>query len=134
MERITACWPDVDRQLDYVTEWSHQPARCRLRAWHDAEVAVVTELADNPGMSITNAIEAVADAVSDALDVDVSDAGYLLVEHYEAGRWRAPTFDAVRFLSGDGRRHRVPQWAPVLDALPLVREVLMHPSSRCSTP
>ena len=62
----------------------------------DASVVVVSELANNPGTSVTNAIEQIAAAVMNAQDFGRVP---VFVEHYppEATGGREETFDLVVF-------------------------------------
>ncbi len=71
-------------------------------ALKDRRVAVfATERADNPGMSITNAIELLAAAVCKLLHISPSDL--VLIEHYDPRSYhdmeRAETFDLITFES-----------------------------------
>lgn len=129
MQSTVVCWPNLDRRVSYTPSWGREGC-CRLRVWHEQEIAVVTELDDNPGPSVTNAIETIADVVQQILDRPIgTDDGYLLVEHYEAGgrSWRDPTFDVVRFLVTEPW-HSSPIWKPMGSALPELRAALQHPS------
>ncbi len=78
---------------------------CRVRLYQpedagealgDASVVVVSELANNPGTSVTNAIEQIAAEVMDAQDFGRVPT---FVEHYppEATGGREKTFDLVVF-------------------------------------
>jgi len=96
----------MSSQLEKFTRLTYQPrsnsiqARCNLR-WNGV-VAIVTELSDNPGMSITNAIEDVALAVCERTGIPFKDL--VLIEHYPkrgVGEINKETFDLVTF-DGDG--------------------------------
>lgn len=96
--------PDIDQHLDYAGFNEHrQRGVCRVRVWLDRRVAVVTEIDENTGPSVTNCIEHVADAVGELLCNAGIDNwryfGWQLVEHYEANRIRPATFDVVEFGS-----------------------------------
>lgn len=68
----------------------------------DAPVAIVSELADNPGTSVTNAIEQLAAEIMDAHDLLRVP---VFVEHYppEATGGREETFDLVVFAHHEVR-------------------------------
>lgn len=82
---LGALYSEVDR-WQYPSRCGRGWGVCRLRIWRspdgvDAQafVAVVTELPDNPGPSITNSAESIILRLQDTLP------GYLLVfEHYPA--------------------------------------------------
>lgn len=65
--------------------------RCRLRIYRceGVDVVILTELADNPGMSVTNAIEELAASVSATYALDETA---IFIEHYE---YMPPTYDLV---------------------------------------
>jgi hypothetical protein len=61
----------LDQLLDYPGNAFAPLSRCQLRVWTapgQRPVACMTELADNPGMSVTNAIEKVAAAAKQLID------------------------------------------------------------------
>lgn len=108
--------------LEYDGFWHGRPGRCRLTYWpptvvmaNDATVgypglAVVTELDDNPGPSVTNAIENVAAAVERVVGEPVASENWILVEHYPRRKTSRETFDQVRLTrSSDGKYHD-PDW------------------------
>jgi len=73
-------------------------------------LVIVEEVVGNPGMSVTNAIEAIAAQLSQALDIPPGKM--VIVEHYER-RWEEPGtdhWDLVTFNQGGA-----PTWTP-LDA------------------
>lgn len=84
--------------------------RCRLRLFQPATapvpVVVVSELADNPGMSITNSAEYIWRALARRLD----SLDFVMVEHYGAesyvGGRESETFDIVSVVDGE------PDWTP----------------------
>lgn len=83
------------------------PLRCRLRLFAEPgslPVAVVTELAENPGASITNAAESIWRALARRLDT----SNFALVEHYGPESYadgpEGETFDLVTVREG------VPNW------------------------
>jgi len=84
---------------------------CRVRlympdeegeALGDAPVAIVSELADNPGTSVTNAIEQLT---AEVMDVHGLGRVPVFVEHYppEATGGREETFDLVVFAHHEVR-------------------------------
>lgn len=93
---------------------------CRLRLWRvvddsygngKAYVAVVTELDDNPGASVTNSAEsiyaALCEALADEYGVDERTT-VRLIEHYPRGSVaRTDTYDEVTFHLPSGTR---PSW------------------------
>ncbi len=104
---------------------------CRVRlyvpdeedeAFGDAPVAIISELANNPGTSVTNAIEQIAAEVMDTLTPTRIP---IFVEHYppEATGGSEETFDLVVFAHAeikevmrDGIRRKVlgpPTWKPL---------------------
>lgn len=117
----TAVRPSLDRTLDYTARWLRVHGRCRLRLFEVERLAVVTEMADNPGPSVTNAIECVAGAIEALLPgVRFADhraeplpASWQLIEHYE--RSCAPhTLDVVRFRGRDAEGQLVgPSWMAI---------------------
>ncbi len=84
--------------------------RCRIRIYlpdeeRDAVVVICTELANNPGMSVTHAVRRVA--------AEVIEAHRLLtplvwIEHYEGETRGVETFDLVLFDSYEVREVRAP--------------------------
>lgn len=93
----------VPRPHAYV---GREPTRCRLRVYRGrdgAQVALVTELARNQGLSVTNAAEHIWAAVARQLDTD----RFAMVEHYDGGSYRQPlheeTFDLVWVENGRPR-------------------------------
>jgi hypothetical protein len=88
--------------------------RCRLRLYESpgrAPVAVVTELAGNPGLSVTTAAECIWRALARRLDT----TRFTLIEHYGPESypypwWKEPsTYDLVT-VGGDG-----PTWKRLSD-------------------
>lgn len=100
----TATRPDLDRRITYMTGWNRAEGIARLRVWHAEQLAVVTELDDNTGPSVTNAIEAVGVAVEALLGVRFAEHPTLMVpvhwqlaEHYVRSAMGRTTIDLVRF-------------------------------------
>lgn len=113
----TVVMPDLDRRLEYwpAANGGRNKSACRLRVWHERHVAMVTELDDNPGMSVTNAAEDVWTAVSRLLDCELLHPAWTMVEHYAATPrgWLPARFDVVLFEGRDGeRRLSSPSWRP----------------------
>ena len=110
---------DVDEviEVDPGVRWrnGHPFTRCRYRQFDVLEpqghpsVVVVTELADNPGLSITNAAEFVWRAIARRLD----STTFIMVEHYGRESYRygreTETFDVVT-LAANGE----PEWHPLV--------------------
>ena len=71
--------------------YGRQIASCQLDAYFGLDlhkVFIVTEMSDNPGCSITNGIEMVADAIEEKFGLGhvfgpTSDRTSILVEHYD---------------------------------------------------
>lgn len=115
MEVATPPVPDLDRRIRYTPRWQRREGVARLRVFHGEQVAVVTELDDNPGMSVTNAAEAVAQVVEDLLGVRFAPhptlmvpVTWTLVEHYPRSQAR---LSVVTFAGRDGEgRLEGPTW------------------------
>lgn len=97
---------------------STDSAVCHLRILQDKTTSIViaTELATNPGMSITNAAEVLASKIIQQFRLDAKTTRF--IEHYgqesydsEEGRKRADTFDEVTF-SWKGTVATQPKWKP----------------------
>lgn len=74
----------IDTLLDYRGYYGC-PSRCGVQVWEPTQpgepyVAIYTELADNPGTSVTNAAETVATAIWHLLERP--DAEIVFIEHY----------------------------------------------------
>ena len=119
--------------MHLATDYIHKTPRgghCRVRIYlseeeRDAPLAICTELAANPGQSVTNAAERIA---SEVLSFHRLPTPVIWVEHYEKGtrgtQEDPQTFDLVTFsgyeVEGPGRytdegRRRVsgPTWKPL---------------------
>jgi hypothetical protein len=95
---------------DYIAPTPHG-GRCRVRVYEPVEadresgsfVVILTELPDNPGMSVTNAAEEIAAAVVTANALPSSRT--VFIEHYETGARGTPsdphTFDLITFSHDD---------------------------------
>lgn len=92
------------------TDYNRKQCVCDLDIYNGSLV-VVTERADNPGMSITNAAEIVAtEIVSAARDLGVDATKWLYVEHYPVSEYHDDdTYDIVEFTWINGRASR-PTW------------------------
>src|SRR5690348_15423639 len=69
------------------------PGRCRIRVYGrqgSLPLVIATELADNPGPSITNAVEALAEQVWRTL-LPHAREGFLWVEHYSDASYVRPS-------------------------------------------
>lgn len=81
-------------------------------------IAIVTEVDNNPGASITNAAENVATEIVKKFDLDPKHLIY--IEHYRHGRWGGceyghglrSSWDHVTFDWNNGRASH-PQWKPL---------------------
>ncbi len=93
---------------DYIHPTPHR-GRCRVRIFKpddpelDSYVVILTELDDNPGMSVTNAAEEIAAAVVLANALPTSRTVW--IEHYEDGARGTSqdrnTFDLLTFSADD---------------------------------
>lgn len=103
--------------LTYRVRSNNFPAKCGIEVYRgrDSALVIVTELPDNPGMSICNAFEELILQVSSAYELDPSRL--LWIEHWEAWKssegapydreeeeWSRVTFD------WDGERASNPRW------------------------
>ncbi len=99
---------NVDAIFPYKPSHSGIHAKCRVRIY-PPPVVVVTELPDNPGMSVTNYAEELATLILQEHGLDALRTVW--IEHYPA--WaeedRPETFDLVRF-TWDGERYTRPEW------------------------
>ncbi len=92
---------------------------CRLRVYESwaGMVLLASELADNPGPSITNSAEALATALAERYGIDAGRA--VFIEHYDQASYRGlrrePTFDAVSFTWAGGRA-LMPRWSRLSEA------------------
>jgi hypothetical protein len=86
----------------------------------DMAIVVLTELPDNPGMSITNAFEHISTSVKDILLPGIAASQIIWVERYvkgtagfdEHGPVDGETFDLVRLEAGPHGYGR-PSWSPL---------------------
>lgn len=95
--------PLLDEVIDVAAAAHGLATRCRLRLFRGADgrpLAVVTELAENTGASVTNAAEDVWRALARRLDT----TRFTLIEHYgrESGAAGGgeETFDVVTVTNG----------------------------------
>lgn len=99
-------------ELEYQVPWLRTRGRCGCSVFFAGRarpgVIVVTELADNPGPSVTNSIEAIATHLENQLRLPTL-AGYHLVEHYPPNLVRGSTFSLVE-LGHNGTRFQGPVW------------------------
>lgn len=93
-------------------------------------IAIVTELAENKGLSITNAIEYIAATIAKKYNLQPKDL--VLVEHWHKDNILDEHYSLVRFKSTkherDGWKFHEPDWAPLekseLDRLIGIKEDL----------
>lgn len=120
--------------LNYRTDThSKRPrGRCLATFFHPtlnqpSGLIVVTETDDNPSLSITNAIEWIAQTL-DLNHLNGQLNHYYLVEHYRPNRWRGPTYDLVWFENNNNSYYSQPRWrrltAEQIDALASDSDVL----------
>lgn len=111
---------DVEKRVD--TEFKYKPphhieAHCRVRIYEgtDQTIVVISEAADNPGMSVTNASKDIATQVVRAFNLDPARTRW--IEHYPQEAWRyhgreeikPATYDEV-FYSWRELEAREPGW------------------------
>ncbi len=132
--------------LAYTWPGTRIEARCLALIWAPADrrlgLVVVSELPDNPGASVTNAIEDIATALA-ARGLAKVGSGFRLVEHYPADSRRPASYARVWLTrvragtEGFGRAFIHPRWrhldAATLDALaptaPRPSEELLVPAA-----
>lgn len=98
--------PERDELLRYQGPRGSLEGECRMRAYRTnlGLVVLLSELASNPGPSVTNAGSAVIAAAVRALDADPESTIFL--EHYgdcsyETGRGGVDTFTRLRLEGND---------------------------------
>lgn len=120
--------PEMTQRLNIIYEYGPKKrdvadrAKCLVRIWDTGTISVVvlTELPDNPGMSVTNACEDVASRV--VQDFGINPQRTRFIEHYPEEKMtyhgqehvRKETFDEI-FLTWDrNNRASVPKWKPLV--------------------
>lgn len=105
----------LDTRHHYKPPWSGIHARCRLRIYvHNQQtVVLLTELPDNPGMSVTNWAAELATDIATRYKLDPNKT--IWIEHYPAGAERSATFDQVRFAWGKPAKLWQQQYALAAD-------------------
>jgi hypothetical protein len=105
----------IDTIHEYVIPPHTRISRCRLRIYtQDGRHAVVlTEIAENQGMSITNAAEDLATEIRLVYGLNPSTTAW--IEHYTPDSYRersgrAETFDLVTFTWDNAGAARYPKW------------------------
>lgn len=106
----------MERELvfDFLGYGIH-PSRCHLKIVEHEGLATVTltELMDNPGTAVTNAIEDLATEVFRQFLTGYALENIRWIEHYPERRFGKEmveeSFDEVT-LTWDGRKFRSPQW------------------------
>ena len=91
-----------DDLLSYLWKGNGLTGQCRMRVFETpiGRTVLFSELADNPGPSVTNAASAVIQAAAATLGISTDDA--MWVEHYgdfsyTSGRGGEETFARMRF-------------------------------------
>lgn len=99
LEREAECMKAVDTIHRYKPPGSGIEARCRVQVHrHEGQtVAIVTELPDNPGMSVTNAAEWLLPALAEQYGLP---DGTVWIEHYERLHGEPDTYDLVTLRGG----------------------------------
>jgi hypothetical protein len=93
---------DIDELLSCKPRWGHS-ATARIRIWRSERLAVLTELDDNEGPSVTNAAEDFWTAFERRFEVDLLNGPWTVLEHYPASRGvdTKTEVDLVIFTSRD---------------------------------
>lgn len=100
-------------QIGRYNEEHPIPSTCHLRMVETGgeTVVIATELADNEGMSITNAYEWLASRITQEYELDPQRTRF--IEHYSAASYVGgsipDTYDEVSFV-WNGREAHNPQW------------------------
>lgn len=100
LEREAECMKAVDTIHRYkLPPGSGIEARCRVQVHrHEGQtVAIVTELPDNTGMSVTNAVEWLLPALAEQYGLP---DGTVWIEHYERLHGEPDTYDLVTLRGG----------------------------------
>lgn len=111
----------VDTVFDYPADTYPWPGHCHLRIYDQGggdAVLVLTELADNPGASVTNAIELIVTAAVRRYGLD--PARMRVIEHHDDRRAPGPPVIARRESEGledfdEVTFAHVPAQRPVVD-------------------
>lgn len=119
--------PELTRRLQVLYEYGpdkRNPAdrgRCVVRIWDSVEAVVVmlTELPDNPGMSVTNACEDIATQI--VQDFGINPHRTRFIEHYPEEKTvvygkehvRKETFDEIFFTWDVRNQADEPHWKPL---------------------
>lgn len=105
--------------VTYKVPYNRMEGLCGVsifQASPDMAVVVLTEFQQNPGMSVTNAVDVIATKVRRAFISAVPPENIIWVERYEAGSRGSSaageTFDLVT-LSWTGNEYAAPHWRPV---------------------
>lgn len=105
--------------ISYKGPHNHSEGLCGVsifQASSDIAVVVFTEFQQNPGTSVTNAVDVIASRVRRAFISSVSPENIIWVERYEAADraqdLQSETFDLVG-LSWTGNEYAAPHWRPV---------------------
>jgi hypothetical protein len=116
----------LDRELRYQGR-DGRPALCRLRVFAGlvGTVAILTELARNPGMSVTDAAEEAIAAAAGILREDLAqDPGTVVwLEHYDRGSYHLGFLDVPegerfsRIRIEDGQATWEPLPGPLLEEM-----------------
>jgi hypothetical protein len=120
-------FPELTRRLHTLYEYGPNKtdpadrAKCLVRIWDSvvATVVMLTELPNNPGMSVTNACEEIASRV--VQDFGIKPQRTRFIEHYPEemtvlhGREhvRKETFDEIFFTWDVRNRADEPHWKPL---------------------
>jgi hypothetical protein len=119
--------PELSRRLHTIYEYGPKKrdaadrARCFVRIWDSVEAVVVmlTELPDNPGMSVTNACEDIATRIVQDFGIDLQRTRFIehypeeKTLHYGTEHVRKETFDEIFFTWDSKGRADEPHWKPL---------------------
>jgi hypothetical protein len=106
----------ADRNPFSFAGYHCRPAHCHLRVYVHPDrptVVIASELASNPGTSITNRAEHLATLVCHTARIDPDTMVW--IEHYPTD-WRPERFSLVEFARDRGGRLAHPRWTHVSKA------------------
>src|SRR5687767_2077264 len=106
----------MQKTIDYILTYNHDRARCRVRIYSERDgprTAILTELPENTGMSITNASEEIATMLAARWQLDPKTTAW--VEHYPPEAWREEerrdeTFDEIHYTWDSNKTADTPRW------------------------
>lgn len=114
-----------DGILGYKPGHMANAAKCHVQLLRDEEtgkyLCIATEIAENPGKSVTNACEHIANQVLKDSDYVIEPESLIFLEHYSVASYNGggkyalqeyEHYDDVQFSWENGKAHH-PQWKPM---------------------